>query len=300
MNVAILGTGLLGEAIGKRLLSRAHDLIVWNRTREKTAQLVQEGAAVADSPGDAVSHAEIVLTVLKDGPVTEEVLFERAAHELAGRSVLQMGTIAPQESVRLAHQAEKLGADYLEAPVLGSSPEALEGKLLIMSAGPEELYGRLESLLHDLGTRVSHLGEVGKAASLKLALNQLLVAEVAAFALSLAMVREAEVPVEVFMDIIGRSSIQSPQFEKKLPRMVQRDFRDPHFPVSHMLKDIDLVLDEAERHELGTEGLLGIRSVVKRTLDEGFTDVDYSALYNAIHPLESRGNVTIDSGNREE
>jgi 3-hydroxyisobutyrate dehydrogenase len=97
------------------------------------------------------------------------------------------------------------------------------------------------------------------------------------------MVLEAGVPIETFMGIVHKSSLRSPQFDKKLPRMLSRDFSDPHFPVSAMLKDVELIIGEAERMGLGTEMVLGIRSILERALEMGFDDVDYSAVYNAIH-----------------
>lgn len=284
MRVALLGTGLLGEAIGLRLRSLSYPLVVWNRTKAKTARLAKEGAQVSDTPSGAVSEAEAVITVLSGGPVTEAVLLASNGPSLSGKTVVQMGTIAAGESARIARRVQAAGGKYLEAPVLGSSPEALQGRLLIMTAGQEDVYTQVDPLLQDLGSKIRYVGEVGKAASLKLALNQLLVAEVAAFSLSLAMVREAGVPVEAFMDIVSNSSIRSPQFEKKLPRMMERDFSDPHFPVSHMLKDVDLVLEEAGRYQLGTESLRGIRTIVARALEMGFVEEDYSALYNGVHP----------------
>ncbi|MFP3853929.1 MAG: NAD(P)-dependent oxidoreductase [Anaerolineales bacterium] len=290
MKVSVLGTGLLGGAIAKRLLARGHQVTVWNRTRTKAERLVEEGAEVAAKPADAIGSSPLIVTVLLDGPVTRQVLLgDDGVLSLKGKTVVQMGTIAVQESCDLAEDVERLGGRYLEAPVLGSTPEAKEGALLMMVGGQDELFHELGPLLEDLSQEPLHLGSVGKAAALKLALNQLLLGLVGSFGLSLAMVREAEVDIEDFMAIVRGSSLHSPQFDKKLPRMVERDFADPHFPVTHILKDIELMLSQAGRHDLGTEALEGFRHIVERTLEMGYKEVDYSALYNGIHPPDGSG-----------
>ena len=290
MKVTVLGTGLLGGAIAKRLLACDHQVTVWNRTRAKADRLAGEGAEVAGSPAAAIAASPLIVTVLLDGPITRKVLLgDDGVSSLAGKTVVQMGTIAVQQSKDLAKEIYQLGGQYLEAPVLGSTPEAKEGDLLMMVGGQNELFHELKSLLTGLSKEPLYLGSVGKAAALKLALNQLLLGLVGSFGLSLAMVREADVDIDDFMSIVRRSSLHSPQFEKKLPRMVQRDFSDPHFPVSHILKDIKLMLFQAERHELGTEALEGFRRIVERRLEMGYEEVDYSALYNGIHPPDRRG-----------
>ena len=116
MTIALFGTGLLGSAIATRLLERGHELVVWNRSPERCAPLQATGARLAASPAEAAATAEWLITVLSDGPTTAAVLLEEAGEQLAGRRVLQMGTIGVQESVALANAVAERGGQYLEAP----------------------------------------------------------------------------------------------------------------------------------------------------------------------------------------
>lgn len=287
MRIGILGTGLMGAAIARRLLARGHEVAVWNRTTAKAERLAGEGAAIASTPSVAIEKAEVVLVTLADAGAIEGVLMdEDSLRSLPGRTVVQMGTIAPGESRQFAERIRAAGGEYLEAPVLGSTPQALDGKLILMLAGDEKVFEAQRPLLGELAGEPRFVGEVGKAASLKLALNQLLVSHVASFSLSLGMVLRADIPLDDFMAIVRNSALHTPQFDKKLPRMLDRDFSDPHFPVSHMLKDVRLILDEARRLELGIEALEGIHVIVARALEMGYVEVDYSALYNAVNPRE--------------
>lgn len=285
MKVALLGTGLMGSAMASRLLRQGHQVVVWNRTKEKALPLREQGAKVVDTPQAAVAEGSAVLLVLRDAAAIEDVMLTAPSlAAAAGRLIVQMGTISPEESVELAGEFAAASAGYLEVPMLGSTPEAREGRLLLMAGGRREQFDRWVPLLGALGDEPRYIGEVGKAAALKLALNQLLVGMVASFSLSVGMVLMADVQVEDLMDIVHASSLRSPQFDKKLPRMLKRDFSNPHFPVSHMLKDVDLIVSEAERRGLHADVAEAVRQVLVRALDAGYDDVDYSALYNGINP----------------
>lgn len=284
MEVSLLGTGLMGRAMAERLLDRGHELTVWNRTREKTVPLENRGAAVAGSIGAALAASDVVLLMLRDGPTTRDVLLAgRSAPDLSGRTVVQMATEAPAESLALAELVAGAGGIYLEAPVLGSTPQARQGKLLVMAGGELEVFERWSDLLEDLG-RPRHVGPLGQAAALKLAFNQLIPALAAGFSLSLGLVRRRGIPVELFMGILRESPFFAPAFDQKLPRLLDRDFSDPHFPAVLLLKDVDLVRDEARQLGLDTAVVEAIRDVVERAIERGLGEGDYSALYEVIDP----------------
>ena len=202
MTIALFGTGLLGCAIGHRLLQRGHGLIVWNRSAERSEHLQQAGARLAGSPSEAAIASDWLITVLSDGPSTAAVLLEQIGDGLAGRSVLQMGTIGVQESEALAAAVLQRGGRYLEAPVLGSRPEALAGTLQLMAGGPADLFAQALPLLRDLAAEPLHMGPVGSGMTTKLALNQLIASLTHAFSLSLHLVQHQGVAVETFMQLL--------------------------------------------------------------------------------------------------
>lgn len=289
MNIALLGAGLLGQAVAERLHASGHILSVYNRSPEKTIALRQRGIDIASHAAAALTSADVVLLLLSDTTAIRAVLLDSAtSHAIGGRTIIQMGTIGPSESCAIQQDVERLGGQYLEAPVLGSIAEAKAGTLLIMVGATPDQYAKWTPLLNDLGADVRLIGPVGNAAVLKLALNQLIAAEMAAFALSLGMVRRAGVNVENFMAVLRKSALHAPMFDKKLPRLAERNYQQPNFSTRHLLKDVELALSAAETAQLSTDGIRGIRTLITDTLALGLGDVDYSALYEHIDAAEKR------------
>ena len=290
MNVALLGTGLLGEAVAERLHAAGYSLSVYNRSVGKTRALQQRGVEVAATAAAALSKADVVLLLLADAAAIRAVLFDPSTSAaINGRMVIQMGTVGPSESRSIDAEITRLGGRYLEAPVLGSITEAKAGTLLIMVGGMPESYAEWTPLLQILGTDVRLIGPVGKAAVMKLALNQLIAAEMAAFALSIGLIREGGVDRDTFMDILRKSALYAPMFDKKLPRLATRRYEQPNFSTRHLLKDVDLFLAAAEQAHLSTDGLQGVRSLLTDTIAHGLGEVDYSALYERVDPTEGPG-----------
>lgn len=287
MNVALLGTGLLGEAVAERLHAAGYSLSVYNRSVGKTRALQQRGVEVAATAAAALSKADVVLLLLADAAAIRAVLFDPSTSAaINGRMVIQMGTIGPSESRSIDAEVTRLGGRYLEAPVLGSITEAKAGTLLIMVGGTPENLAEWTPLLQVLGSDVRLIGPVGKAAVMKLALNQLIAAEMAAFALSLGLIREGGVDRDTFMEILRKSALYAPMFDKKLPRLAKRQYAQPNFSTRHLLKDVDLCLTAAEQAGLSTNGLQGVRSLLTDTIARGLGEVDYSALYERVDPAE--------------
>ena len=288
MRIAWLGTGLLGRPMAARLCAAGHAVFAWNRTREKMSPLRGVGATIAGTPAEAVAHADCVCLMLRDAAAIASVLFPATrAPELGGRNVIQMGTIGPRESVDLAGRVRDRGGEYLEAPVLGSIQEAENRRLIVMVGATTQQYARWRELLETFGPEPLFIGPVGSAAALQLALNQLIAGLTTVFAFSLGLVRRAGLDVETFMRIVRQSALYAPTFDKKLPRMLSRDFTSPNFPVEHMIKDVRLVREEGERLGLAAETLRAIETILERTIDLGHARSDYSALYEGVDPRSS-------------
>ncbi len=283
--IALFGTGLMGAPLTERLLDAGYKVVVWNRSPEKLEPLVAKGALAAETPGQAVRSAEVLVTWLADQRAIQEVLFpaERASL-LAGKTILQMATIGPSHSRGLEDAAIAHGAQYLEAPVLGSIPEAKKGSLLLMVGATVAQFERFQPLLSVFGKNPVHVGPVGQAAAMKLAFNQLIAGLTASFSLSLGLIQKEGVRVELFMDMLRDSALYAPTFDKKLLRMLERDYENPNFPTRHLLKDTDLFLDAADEHGLTAACLQGVRDTVAIALAKGLADTDYSAINEVIHP----------------
>ncbi|QEY32007.1 NAD(P)-dependent oxidoreductase [Synechococcus sp. RSCCF101] len=276
--VALLGTGHLGGAIGQRLLSCGHPLTVWNRTPQRAEALVTAGACLASTPAAAVASAGLVVSVLSDGSTTRDQL-ESCAPALKGRLLMQIATIAPQESRCLGRWLAEQGCEHLEAPVLGSKPEALAGRLLVMTAGPEAALRRADALVAALSEQPTHLGDWGQALIAKLALNQLIASLTHAFSLSLHLVQRSGVSVEAFMDVLRPSALHAPTFDKKLPRMLSGDYAGANFPLAHLNKDLTLFLQSAREAGLNAAGLTGLQQLLESPAARDAAGLDYSALH---------------------
>lgn len=274
--IAWLGAGLMGNPMAGRLLDEGYPVRVWNRTHAKAETLSSQGAAIADTPADAVTGSDIVFTMLSDAEAVETALGDVA---LSGKTLVQMSTIGPGENRRLAGQVNDAGGVYLEAPVLGSIPEARSGKLIIMAGGPEAAFAEVRPMLTCLGPEPRLIGSVGQASALKLALNQLIASLTVAFSTSLGFVEENGVDVDSFMEILRQSALYAPTFDKKLAKMQEHDYRNPNFPTEHLIKDIDLFKREARG--LDTQ-MLDVLLQLYRRAQAGHGREDYSCVYDAV------------------
>lgn len=286
MKIGLIGTGLMGAPMAERLLASNVSLMVYNRTPEKAESLHQAGAEIATSVPELLQQCEAVILMLSDGTAIQSVILsDEAKPQLVGRTIIQMGTIAPSESRSLSEEITALGGDYLEAPVLGSIPEAQAGKLQVMVGATVAQFQQWLPIFQHLGSTPLRIGEVGSAAALKLALNQLISSLTTAFALSVGFVQRQGVEVEVFMQILRQSALYAPTFDKKLQRMVEGNYANPNFPTKHLLKDTRLFLSEAETVGLQVDSLAGVRQILEMACDLGLADADYSALFAAISPV---------------
>jgi len=289
MKIAVLGTGLMGAPMALRLAKAGHQVTVYNRSRFKTETLAPEGIGVADTPAAAIHAADCVLLTLSDEAAIRAVLLEEPASQvLEGRTVIQMGTIGPEQSRRLLGDVGAAGGVYFEAPVLGSIPEAEAGKLIVMVGAAPEQFERYSGLLQAFGPNPVLIGPVGQAAAVKLALNQLIASLTAAFSLSLGFVQRQGVVADTFMSLLRESALYAPTFDKKLSRMLSHDYAGPNFPTKHLAKDVDLFLAESAELGLDTGLLAGVREAIQATLDKGLAEMDYSALFEGITDARDR------------
>lgn len=283
--IAFFGTGLLGNPMAHRLLEAKYDLVVYNRTTRKTNSLRESGAEVVLHPAEAFEKARVFITMLTDYQAIDEVLFPGPSRKFKGKTWIQMSTITPVESMLLKQQFEEAGGEYMEAPVLGSIVQAKNRTLVVLYGGLVAQFKHWSGFLKVFGDHVIRMGNVGKAAAAKLALNQLIASLTTAFAMSLGYLRESGVNVKRFMEILRISALYAPTFDKKLNRMVNRNFVDPNFPVKHLLKDVDLMLAEFGKKGINIDPLEGVRKILLKAVADGEADMDYSALYNAVHPI---------------
>ena len=291
MNVAFLGTGLMGGPMARRLLKAKYPVVVYNRTREKTRSLKEEGAEVAETARQAIESAGCIVLMLADAGAIQSLFFpsDSPRPDLKGRTVIQMGTISSAESIGFKKVIEEAGGTYLEAPVFGMTPQAESGDLVLMVGSTPQQFEQWKPLLKTFSREPDYVGPVGNGAALKIALNQIIASHMVSFSFSLGLVQRKGIDVNLFMKILRNTSLHAPYFDGKLPRMLKRDYSNPPFPAKHLLKDIRLALAEAAECGLDPSAVQGIEKIVQKALDLGWADGETSAVHEVINPTKQIG-----------
>ncbi|NEQ75912.1 MAG: NAD(P)-dependent oxidoreductase [Okeania sp. SIO2C9] len=285
MKIGFLGTGLMGLPMAQKLLEANHIVTAYNRTQSKLEPLQKAGAKIANSPAEAIQSSECLILMLTNYEAIKNVLLSDSSKaELSGRTVIQMGTISPTESKEIRDEVVACGGEYLEAPVLGSIPQVKSGSLIVMVGASSEQYEKWCGLLKIFGPEPLHIGAVGSGAAIKLAMNQLIGSLTTAFALSLGLIVREGINVDLFMQIVRDSALYAPTFDKKLQRMLDRNYENPNFPAKHLLKDTNIFINATESLGLDVSIQEGVRKVLEKTIELGLSDVDYSALFSAVNP----------------
>lgn len=241
--IAVLGTGIMGGHMARRLAQAGFDVTVWNRSPDKAGKLAQFGVKIAGGPSSACANADVVIVMLSNGPVVEEVLFspdltgKRPAEAMAAGSVLVVMSSIPVETCQA--QAPRLaarGIGYIDAPVSGGEPGARDGTLAIMAGGDAKLVDGIADVFAAMG-RVTHIGPVGTGQMTKLA-NQIIVGATmvaVAEALHFAAKGGAD-PAAVRKALMGGFA-DSRILNIHGERMVARNFV-PGGPAEYQLKDL--------------------------------------------------------------
>lgn len=289
MRVAVLGAGLMGSAIAKRLHQDGLAVQVWNRSVAPLERLEGAGVAVTLDLDNAISGSDVLLLALSSFEVISEVVFSRRPGCLLdGKRIIQCGTISPQQSRQLLKLSEDAGARYVEAPVLGSIPEAASGSLIVMAGGTAADFEQVKPVLDILSEAPELVGGVGQGAALKLAMNQLIAGLTTAFSYSLGLVRKEGLDVDTFMHLLRQSALYAPTFDKKLGKMMDHEYASANFPLKHLVKDIGLFTEVAETGGQPVEVPYALKTLFEQAQSSGFADADYSALYEAVNPVDDK------------
>jgi 3-hydroxyisobutyrate dehydrogenase-like beta-hydroxyacid dehydrogenase len=267
MKLGFIGLGAMGAPMARNLLEAGHELAVWNRSPERAGPLVEAGARRADSPADAASDTRATVLMITNAEAVQEVLFgdEGVVQGLSGgAAVINMGTIGAVATTRIAKTLGELGYRMLDAPVSGSTSVAAAGELNIMVGGDGQTFEEFEPVLAAMGEKISHIGEVGSGARMKLINNLIMGANMAVLSEGLALGEAAGIPVEKQLDVILAGSAASGVAQRRSGNLISGSY-EPQFKLSHELKDLYYAL------ELGRdlEDPLPITAVVSQIYNEG-------------------------------
>ncbi len=282
--VAVLGTGIMGAAMARNLLSAGMAVRAWNRSREKAESLAREGAEIADDPADTARGADFILTMLSDADAVEEAVGGDVLSALAEDSVwLQMSTVGEGGNERLAGMAADHGVTYVDAPVLGTKQPAEQGQLIVLASGPEEVRERSEQVFGVVGSKTVWLGEAGEGSRLKLVANNWIVGLLGVLAETVAFAEATGVDPAKFLETIEGGPLGLPYAQLKGSMMVEDDF-PTSFSANLARKDAALVLDSARDHDLHLRIAEAVTALFDDAIQAGHGEDDMAAIYRAARP----------------
>ncbi|OGB29452.1 MAG: 2-hydroxy-3-oxopropionate reductase [Burkholderiales bacterium RIFCSPLOWO2_12_FULL_61_40] len=279
MKIAVLGIGMMGYPMARRLCAAGHEVHVWNRTLHRAQRLVQDGALVHPTPGDAVRDADLVITMLDNGAVVSQVLFGMgaAAAMQPGSLLVDMSSIKPSEARDHAARLSELHIDYLDAPVSGGTIGAEQGSLAIMVGGKAANYERAMPILSVFG-HPTHVGPTGSGQLAKLA-NQMIVGiTIGAVAEALLLCEKGGADMAKVKEAITGGFADSRILQVHGQRMVERDFT-PKGRMAVQLKDLRNALSTA--NEIGFEApITGLfEQLYAQGVEHGLADLDHAGLF---------------------
>jgi 3-hydroxyisobutyrate dehydrogenase-like beta-hydroxyacid dehydrogenase len=282
MHIGFLGLGQMGRPMALRLVEAGHDVIVYNRTRERAEEVAKSGARVADTPSGAAASAQVLVTMLSDDSAVEAVVFAKDGALVSlprGAVHASMSTISLDLSRRLARAHAEAGHGYVAAPVFGR-PEAAEAKQLwILAGGATESIERCRPVFDALGQGVIEIGDdPAKANVTKLAGNFLLAAAIEAMAEAFALVRKHGVEPARFLEVANGKVIRSPVYEAYGGLIAAERYLPAGFKLRHGLKDMRLALAASDEvaAPLPLAGL--VRDHYLSAVARGGADLDWAAL----------------------
>jgi len=280
--VAFLGTGRMGGPMAANLARAGFDVRVWNRTSSRAEALAADGAVVAASPAEAVQGAAIVITMLADGPATQEAAMGPDGFLAAGPGTIwvQMATVGLDWTARLAGFAARRGVLFVDAPVSGSEGPAKAGQLVILASGPDQVRDVLAPVFGVLGRATAWLGLAGNGTRTKLVLNNWLADLTETTAETLSFARLLGLDPAQIVDLLAANPLGAPYAVQKARMMLSGDF-SPAFALKHALKDAELAAQAAE----ATGAALPLTSALlprwREAAADGHADDDIAAVYLA-------------------
>jgi 3-hydroxyisobutyrate dehydrogenase len=274
----------MGGPMAANIARAGYPLTVYNRSPEKARQLIELGAGLAASPRELAEKSEVVVTMLSDADAVLEIvegdegLLAGAAE---GMTLIDMSTVAPEQSRTLAARLEPHGMRMLDAPVYGSTGPAREGTLGIMVGGERELFEAQRPLLGVMGKNIFYMGEQGSGTAVKLCFNLMVAGQITSLAEAMILAAKSGLDLQQVGQVITSSGINSNLIERKVTNIVTDDYA-PAFPLKHMLKDLGLMVNAADDAEASLPATAVNHQLFNAARASGYADEDFSAVFKIL------------------
>ncbi|PYX52854.1 MAG: hypothetical protein DMG76_27640 [Acidobacteria bacterium] len=274
--VGFIGLGVMGGQMVSRLLSKGHTVTGYNRTRSKAQRLIDKGMKWEDSPRAVAAASDFTFAMVTNAAAISAIT-EGSDGMLAGlgpgKIFLDMSTVSPSVSRALAAKVRERGADMVDSPVSGSVITLQEGKLSVMVGGRRETFEKVKPLLHDIGPKVTYVGDNGVALSMKIATNLSLAVQMLAFSEGVLLAEKSGIAREVAVDVLTHSAVASPMIQYRGPFVLKQP-EEAWFDVNMMQKDMVLAMELGRQLDvplpttaIGNEFLTAARGMGMEKLD---------------------------------
>lgn len=293
MKVGFIGIGAMGKPMALNILRAGYSLAVNDVSEEAVQELVDQGAIRAATPKDLAGQVDVLITMLPNGAIVEQVLLGEQgvfAGAKPGLTVIDMSSVAPGFSRKMAKLAYQRQLNYLDAPVSGGVKGATEGALTIMVGGEPEMVNRLRPLLEAIGKKIYHVGGVGAGDAVKLVNNLLLAVNMAAAAEGFALGIKLGLNPQTLFDVIRASSGDSYALAAKMPNFVFKGNFAPGFAVDLQYKDLELATQTAKELKVPMFLTSTAQQIFEQSRAAGLGREDISAV---IKPLEELLDIKV-------
>lgn len=254
MKVGFVGLGIMGKPMAKNIVKAGYELICFDFNEASVAEVVAAGATAASSGKEVAEAADVVITMLPNSPNVEAALFSPngiAEGLSAGKTVIDMSSIAPKASQSFEEKLAANGVSFLDAPVSGGEPKAIDGTIAVMVGGPQEVFDKYKDLLDTMASSVTLVGKVGAGNITKLA-NQMIVAiNIAAISEAYSLAKKADVDPKAVYEAIRTGLAGSTVMDQKSNKIFAGDW-DPGFRIELHIKDLQNVLDTSHDINVAT------------------------------------------------
>ncbi|MEM8862217.1 MAG: NAD(P)-dependent oxidoreductase [Chloroflexota bacterium] len=282
MKIGFIGLGIMGGRMAANLLKNGADLTIYNRTKAKASGLLEEGAKWAEDLSN-MSEMDIVFTMLAHPEAVTEMAIGANGflnHLRPGKIWVDCSTVNPSFSRMMADEAAARNIKFIDAPVAGTKPQAQNGELVFITGGNAEDIETCRPFFEMMGSRVAHMGENGKGASLKVVVNLMLAQTMAAFAESVALGESLGISQEVLFNTLMGGPVVPPFVASKRDMMTNNVYEDPQFPLRWMQKDVQMAAVSAYETGISMPIANVTKEIYQMATQAGFGDQDFSAIYS--------------------
>ncbi|MFD0863562.1 NAD(P)-dependent oxidoreductase [Sungkyunkwania multivorans] len=282
MKIGFIGLGIMGSRMATNLQKASYELILYNRTQEKAKEMIENGATWAKTPLELAQKSDLVITMLSTPEVVKEMAIGPKGFfngMKANALWINCSTVNPSFSVEIGRIAHENGFRYLDAPVAGTKGPAENGELLFFVGGTEGDLKEAQPLFDVMGKKTLHLGKVGKGASVKMLVNQLLGQQMAAFAEALIMGEAMGIQQKTVLDVLLSTPVVAPVMAAVRPKL-ENDNYEANFPLKWLHKDLHLSSISAYEEGIAAPNLHATKELFGLAKQHGYGENDFTALYS--------------------